>query len=75
MTIRNGIMAWIEANGWTNEGSRHGGAECYANPAGGFLTIQSDCDVEAAFWSYYAPGNEDSEQADQTGLLHDVPTV
>lgn len=73
--MKSTIETWLSDNAWTHEGTRHGGAECYSKPGAGFLTVQPKCTAEPAFWAYYAPGNEDGEQANQTGTPCEVPQI
>lgn len=75
METPNPIEEWLEENCWVHDEVRHSGQTCYAGPAGGYLVIDPGDDAEPAFWCYYAPGNEQGEQADQAGSWQDVPTI
>lgn len=67
------IIDWLAANHWISESSHHGSVNCFIGPSGGYLILDDGDDVEPPFWRYYAPGNEDGEQADQSGEWSDTP--
>lgn len=74
MFADSAIGQWIAANAWTLNESR-GGQTCYQGPRGGYLTINDGDETEPAFWSYFARGNEDGLQSDQSGEWDDVPII